>query len=215
MADLIQQSFKNMTWWAHPQAELPIPSLGQYKDYPASEEYLKSLDFDDEIRKLDVTRRGFFRAANFFGTIDKVVGALASLSSVAAVSVTAFGLLSKTLPETLGSALVPNVTFMRGCMTACFCTFPFMAISWYCDWKSESARQFRAGVHYNLLYRRLKAIKRAPVGPRQVEMFKDYANMRDLFEQTVSASTFDWLHNSVKSDPTAKPSTKPKDKSCL
>jgi hypothetical protein len=212
MSDAIDKGYKQLTWWAHPHRDLPVPSLERFGAYPVTEEYLNKLDFDDEIRKLDVTRRGFFRAATFFGTVDKMIGALASLSSVAAASVTTLGLLSKHLPETLGSALVPNVRLIKGCMTACFLTFPFMAISWYCDWRTESDRQFRAGVHYNILYRRLKAIRCAS-GATQVTMFSDYVNMRDLIEQTVSASTYDWLHNSVKSE--SKPSPPLKDKQSL
>jgi hypothetical protein len=178
----------------HPQSptSLSLPDITPFPEVDAPE------NLEGEIRKLEITRRGFFKLATTYRICDWITGSIATLSTSAVVVMSGFAFAQVRFPSffpTLPSRLVSSLTMV------CFAvSVPMSALSWYCNFEKEYREQFRAGVHYNILYRRLQAVKSISDATKRNNAYQQYCFLRDNFEQQISTYTLDYVHASSRAE---------------
>lgn len=137
-----------------------------------------------EIEKLQVTKKLFFNVAQYYKYMDWGLGAVGTLS-------TGFGL-NSLLSWAWANRLPTRWSFLG----IAFC----VATHQYVNPKEEHLLQHKAGVEYNILFRKLQDASKIKGRPERDQAIKIVREMQDVVEREHSKFTPDIIFKWVKED---------------
>jgi hypothetical protein len=149
----------------------------------------------EDIRRLDVTKKGFFLASTYIKYADWIISSFGQLAFATCAVSTAVHTINSKFPSANLPSLPKNLL-----MVFLYASIPALGITYKVDFAKEHDKHFAAGVEYNILSRRLELIRSIQDKNEKTKAWQQYHMLRDDAERKYSTYCPDFINRIAKEE---------------